>query len=113
MNTVHVRITLFTAFALIFSSFTVAQSSNTMTKEQLMREMIRFSEENVTNSGGSFRTVIARDGKITAMGMNRVTSNNASTTHTEVSAIRMTCEKLETFDLSRCEIFTSCEPYLM
>lgn len=86
------------------------EKNETMTKEQLMREAIRLSEENVTNGGGPFGAVIARDGKIVATGVNRVTANNDPTAHAEVSAIRAACEKLNTFDLSGCEIYTSCEP---
>lgn len=86
------------------------EKNDTMTKDQLMREAIRLSEENVTNGGGPFGAVIARDGKIVATGVNRVTANNDPTAHAEVSAIRAACEKLNTFDLSGCEIYTSCEP---
>lgn len=86
------------------------EKNETMTTEQLMREAIRLSEENVTNGGGPFGAVIARDGKIVATGVNRVTANNDPTAHAEVSAIRAACEKLNTFDLSGCEIYTSCEP---
>lgn len=86
------------------------EKNETMTKEQLMREAIRLSEENVSNCGGPFGAVIARDGKIVATGVNRVTANNDPTAHAEVSAIRTACEKLKTFDLSGCEIYTSCEP---
>ena len=42
--------------------------------------------------------------------MNRVTANHDPTAHAEVSAIRAACQKLGTFDLSGCEIYTSCEP---
>lgn len=86
------------------------EKNETMTKEQLMREAIWLSEENVTNGGGPFGAVITRDGKIVATGVNRVTANNDPTAHAEVSAIRAACEKLNTFDLSGCEIYTSCEP---
>lgn len=86
------------------------EKKETMTKEQLMREAIRLSEENVTNCGGPFGAVITRDGKIVATGVNRVIANNDPTAHAEVSAIRTACEKLNTFDLSGCEIYTSCEP---
>lgn len=86
------------------------EKKETMTKDQLMREAIRLSEENVTNGGGPFGAVIARHGKIVATGVNRVTANNDPTAHAEVSAIRAACEKLNTFDLSGCEIYTSCEP---
>lgn len=81
-----------------------------MTKEELMLEAIRLSEENVNNGGGPFGAVIARDGEIVATGVNRVTANNDPTAHAEVSAIRAACQKLGTFDLSGCEIFSSCEP---
>ena len=81
-----------------------------MTKEELMRKAIALSVENVANGGGPFGAVIARDGEIVATGVNRVTSNCDPTAHAEVSAIRAACKKLNTFDLSGCEIFTSCEP---
>ncbi|MCI5978285.1 MAG: nucleoside deaminase [Bacteroidales bacterium] len=81
-----------------------------MTKEELMKKAIELSEENVANGGGPFGAVIARDGEIIATGVNRVTANCDPTAHAEVSAIRAACQKLKTFDLSGCEIFSSCEP---
>ena len=81
-----------------------------MTKEELMKKAIELSEENVANGGGPFGAVIARDGAIIATGVNRVTANCDPTAHAEVSAIRAACQKLKTFDLSGCEIFSSCEP---
>lgn len=81
-----------------------------MTNEELMREAIRLSIDNVTNGGGPFGAVIARNGEIIATGVNRVTANCDPTAHAEVSAIRAATKKLRTFDLSGCEIFSSCEP---
>ena len=81
-----------------------------MTKDELMREACRISEENVQNGGGPFGAVIARNGEIIATGVNRVTANCDPTAHAEVSAIRAACSKLNTFDLSGCEIYSSCEP---
>lgn len=81
-----------------------------MTKEELMREAIRLSVDNVRNGGGPFGAVIARDGKIVATGVNRVTPDCDPTAHAEVSAIRAACKELGTFDLSGCEIYSSCEP---
>lgn len=75
-----------------------------------MREAIRLSDENVKNGGGPFGAVIVKDGKIIATGVNRVTANNDPTAHAEVSAIRAAGQKLGTFDLSGCDIYTSCEP---
>ncbi len=71
-----------------------------MTKEELMKEAIRLSEENLDNGGGPFGAVIARDGEIVATGVNRVTASHDPTAHAEVSAIRAACQKLNTFNLS-------------
>lgn len=81
-----------------------------MTKEELMRRAISLAVENVANGGGPFGAVIARDGEIVAEGVNRVTPNHDPTAHAEVSAIRVACAKLQTFDLTGYEIYTSCEP---
>lgn len=81
-----------------------------MTNEELMREAIELSRKNVAEGGGPFGAVIARKGEIIATGVNRVTDSCDPTAHAEVSAIRAAARKLGTFNLSGCEIFTSCEP---
>lgn len=81
-----------------------------MTKEELMRRAIALSVESVRNGGGPFGAVIAKDGQIIAEGSNKVTIDCDPTAHAEVSTIRQACKSLGTFDLSGCEIFTSCEP---
>ena len=81
-----------------------------MTKEELMRRAIALSEESVRKGGGPFGAVIARDGVVVAEASNRVTLDNDPTAHAEVSAIRAASLRLGTFDLSGCDIYTSCEP---
>lgn len=81
-----------------------------MTKEEMMRRAIVLSVDNVRNVGGPFGAVITRNGEVVATGVNRVTANNDPTAHAEVTAIRNAAQKLGTFDLSDCEIYTSCEP---
>lgn len=81
-----------------------------MKKEELMRRAIDLSIESVKNGGGPFGAVIAKNGEIVAEGSNCVTIDNDPTAHAEVSTIRKACKKLGTFDLSGCEIYTSCEP---
>lgn len=81
-----------------------------MTKEELMRTAIELSRQNVANGGGPFGAVIAKDGEIIATGTNRVTAQHDPTAHAEVSAIRAAAAKLNNFNLSGCEIYTSCEP---
>ena len=81
-----------------------------MMKEELMRRAIELSENSVRNGGGPFGAVIAKDGEIVAEGSNKVTIDNDPTAHAEVCTIRKACQKLNTFDLSGCVIYTSCEP---
>lgn len=75
-----------------------------------MRKAIALSLENIKNGGGPFGAVVVKDEKIISTGVNLVTSNIDPTAHAEVNAIRKASRKLRTFDLSGCEIYTSCEP---
>lgn len=81
-----------------------------MGNKEFMRKVIELSVENVKNGGGPFGAVIVKGDEIVATGVNRVTAHNDPTAHAEVSAIREACRRLGTFDLSGCEIYTSCEP---
>ena len=75
-----------------------------------MREAIRLANNSVENGGGPFGAVIVKDGEIVAASSNSVTIDNDPTAHAEVNTIRKACRKLNTFDLSGCTIYTSCEP---
>jgi guanine deaminase len=76
-----------------------------------MQEAIRLSIQNVdAGQGGPFGAVVVKDGKIIARGTNQVTSSNDPTAHAEVVAIREACRVLDSFQLTGCEIYTSCEP---
>jgi guanine deaminase len=82
-----------------------------MTPAELMRRAIALSLEKMqAGNGGPFGAIVAREGEIVAEGWNLVTSTNDPTAHAEVTAIRRACEALGRFDLSDCEIYTSCEP---
>ena len=81
-----------------------------MDKNELLRRAIQLSSESLERGGGPFGAVIARNGEIVAEGSNGVTLACDPTAHAEVTAIRIAARKLGTFDLSGCEIFTSCEP---
>ncbi len=60
--------------------------------------------------GGPFGCVVVRGDEVVGEGCNKVTSSNDPTAHAEVVAIRNACEKLGTFQLNDCDIYTSCEP---
>ncbi len=79
-------------------------------QEQFMRRAIELSMESVKTGGGPFGAVIVKNEIIIAQGWNHVTQWNDPTAHAEVTAIREACKTLNTFDLSECEIYTSCEP---
>jgi tRNA(Arg) A34 adenosine deaminase TadA len=78
--------------------------------KEFMREAIRLADESVKRGGGPFGAVIVKDGEIVAGSANSVTLDNDPTAHAEVNTIRKACQKLVTFDLSDCIIYTSCEP---
>lgn len=78
--------------------------------ENFMRRAIDLSIENVKNGGGPFGAVVVKDGAIVGEGSNRVTTSNDPTSHAEINAIRNASQQLNAFDLTGCEIYTSCEP---
>jgi guanine deaminase len=80
-------------------------------RNAFMQEAIRRATENVREGlGGPFAAVVVKDGRVIAAGANSVTSTNDPTAHAEVTAIREACRTLGTFQLTGCEIYTSCEP---
>ena len=80
------------------------------TKNNFMLRAIELSINSVNNSGGPFGCVITKENIIIAEGSNKVTLSNDPTAHAEVVAIREACKKLNTFNLSGCDLYTSCEP---
>ena len=81
-----------------------------MNSDFFMQKAIELSIKNINNNGGPFGCVIVKNNKIISEGVNGVTQNNDPTAHAEIVAIRNACKKLNTFDLSGCELYTSCEP---
>jgi tRNA(Arg) A34 adenosine deaminase TadA len=79
-------------------------------KIKFMAKAIELSINSANTVGGPFGSVIVKDDKIIAEGSNKVTYSNDPTAHGEIVAIREACKNLNTFDLSGCEIYTSCEP---
>ena len=80
------------------------------TNNKFMKRAIELSENSANSIGGPFGCVIVKDEKIIAEGSNKVTFTNDPTAHAEIVAIREACKTLNTFNLSGCDIYTSCEP---
>ncbi len=79
--------------------------------QYFMRRAIALAQEGMNaGAGGPFGAVVVKDGEIIAEGHNSVTSQNDPTAHAEIVAIRLACDKLNTFQLAGCIIYTSCEP---
>ena len=69
------------------------------------------SDDNLkTNVGGPFGACIVKNGEIIGKGSNHVLKNNDPTAHAEVMAIRDACKNINSYDLSDCELYTSCYP---
>lgn len=76
-----------------------------------MQAAIELSFEGMrSGKGGPFGAVVVKDGQIVAAGSNEVLTTHDPTAHAEVVAIRAACKALNTFQLTGCEIYTSCEP---
>lgn len=78
---------------------------------EYMKIAKELSENNLkTNEGGPFGACIVKDGKIIGKGSNQVLKSNDPTAHAEVVAIRDACKNINSYDLSGCELYTSCYP---
>ena len=64
----------------------------------------------LTNNGGPFGAVVVKNNTVVGVGNNHVLANNDPTAHAEVMAIRDACKNLNTYDLTGCELYTSCYP---
>lgn len=80
-------------------------------EEKFMQEAIALSHAGMNNNeGGPFDCIIVKGNEIVGRGNNKVSSANDPTAHAEITAIRDACKNLKTFQLTDCEIYTSCEP---
>ncbi len=79
--------------------------------QDFMRRAIALALENVrAGSGGPFAAIVVKDGRVIAEGTNRVTTSNDPTAHAEIVAIREACHALKNFQLTGCDLYTTCEP---
>lgn len=80
-------------------------------ENRMMQRAIELAIENVNSlRGGPFAALVVKNGQIIAEGTNLVTSTFDPTAHAEVTAIRNACRALGDFQLTGCDIYTTCEP---
>ena len=78
---------------------------------EFMKVAKDLAKENLTtNAGGPFGACVVKNGKIIGRGSNNVLKNNDPTAHAEVMAIREACRNINSYDLSDCELYTTCYP---
>lgn len=79
--------------------------------QKFMQMAIDLAREGMTkNAGGPFGCVIVKDGVVVGKGHNEVTSTMDPTAHAEMVAIRNATRELQDFELTGCDLYTSCEP---
>jgi len=78
---------------------------------KFLRQAIELAKQGIeAGAGGPFGCVIVKDGQVIGKGANQVTSTNDPTAHAEVVAIRDACRSLGNYQLTDCDVYTSCEP---
>lgn len=81
-----------------------------MEVEKFMQKALLQAQTAQNANEGPFGAVIVKEGKILVSTRNTTEETNDPTAHAEINAIREACKKLQTTDLSGCELYTSCHP---
>lgn len=79
--------------------------------EQWIHQAVELAASNVREGrGGPFGALVVKDGEVIGTGVNLVTASHDPTAHAEINAIRVACQHLQSFELTGCDLYTSCEP---
>jgi guanine deaminase len=82
-----------------------------MSDKRFLKRAIELSRKGMQEGqGGPFGCVIVKNGEIIGEGCNEVLKQNDPTAHAEIVAIRNACKNLNSFQLTGCDIYASCEP---
>ena len=85
-----------------------------MPQPKFMQEALKEAYSGIkAGEGGPFGACIVKDGKIIAVGHNRVLKGKNPTLHAEVCAINEATKLLGTHLLEGCEIYSTTEPCVM
>lgn len=80
-------------------------------EERFMRAAIEIAREGMLQGkGGPFGCVVVLGDEIVGKGCNSVVGDNDPTAHAEIVAIRDACKNLNSFQLTDCDLYTTCEP---
>jgi len=82
-----------------------------MTDEEYMQLGVDEARKTMLdNIGGPFGAVIVKGDEVVAVSSNHVLGKKDPTAHAEIEAIREACKKLDTYDLSGCELYATGYP---
>jgi len=80
-------------------------------ENEILNKACELALVSIDINGGPFGCIITDSSfNEISWGHNMVTLTNDPTAHAEIVSIRKACKELNTFDLSGCKLFTSCEP---
>ena len=79
--------------------------------EIMQKALERARQTMNANIGGPFgAAIISAQGEILSVASNSVLRDNDPTAHAEVNAIRAACQKIGSYDLSDCVLYTTAYP---
>lgn len=81
-----------------------------MSPQEYMQLAIDTAKQSQEKGGLGFGAVIVKDFEVISIGHDSVGLLNDPTAHGEIMAIREACKKLNTFDLTGCTLYSTCEP---
>jgi len=85
-----------------------------MYERRFMQRVLELSQQGMQKGhGGPFGCVIVKDGTVVGEAHNEVLSSNDPTAHAELLAVRRASAKLQTSNLSGCELYTNGAPCCM
>lgn len=86
------------------------KTKDNMLNKKFMLLAIKKAEEGIKKGQTPFGACIVKNNKVISCTHNTVWKTTDSTAHAEINAIRTTCKKLKSIDLSGCILYSTCEP---
>ncbi len=81
-----------------------------MAVEKFMRHAIEKARKGIDKGQEPFGACIIRGGEVVSVAHNTVRKDMDVTAHAEMNAVREACRRLNTVDLSDCEVYATFKP---
>jgi guanine deaminase len=80
------------------------------TGSEFIERTLKLAHENIEDGGRPFSCVVVRDGEILAESPNLVEQTNNPVAHAETVAIEQACKRIQSEDLSGCDVYVMAHP---